>query len=175
MPTLFRSARWPHLLGRHWQRLCGTPCIFLLCHSWACLLWGPFLDFPTFPSSVPYHMWLTDSSSSHISWILAGLGQWESGHWHEIGEGEEEAGIFLPLPLPQVGLQKELHLLLGSSSFWIGPLRFQILLGDAGLWSWLLHICLCPSLLKVTVASHHVYLQVTLLSMFGFSALSFPV
>lgn len=47
----FRPTRGPHLF---WQRLSGAPCIFLLRHSWACLLGGPFREFPMFPPrSVP--------------------------------------------------------------------------------------------------------------------------
>lgn len=160
--------------SHHWQRLSDTPCIFLLCCSWACLLQGPFLDFPTFPCSAPYHeLWTLAAPISVGFWQSWASGRVGTGVRLARGWGGEQAGIFLSLPLPQVGSPGG-----AASSPWLQLLlnRFSKV-PDFAVW----HSPLVPSHLPLSLSSKgssslsYVYPKGTLLAMFGFSALSLPV
>ena len=126
------------------QDIIGRDLVALLAFS-NCAVPGPvYSDFhsSTLFWSATYHKWLIPASP-----ISAGFWQgWSRGnkHSHEMGRETKRQRYSSPFHCLGSDLQKELHLLLGSSSFWIGPLRIQILLSEAGLWSWLLHILLLP-------------------------------
>ena len=85
--TLFRSARWPHLLGHHWQRLCGTPCIFLLCHS---------LTFQLFPSLLHITRGWPTPAAPISAWFWQGWASGRVGTGMRLGRERKKLGYFSP-------------------------------------------------------------------------------